>query len=240
MSPLSADFETREIILPISEKIAVITEGDGKSDRQLFRGSKPRFKVMYEYLAALTVSIGDITYVDEKQIKNLLVPDQEFLAVEIFRLNYDDVFEFTFTCPACATQSDQAADLRKLEMRDVSKESSGAPDPIICVTLPRSGKVAEIGMLDGHKESVILGQLNAGELDVNQSDFLCLRKLDGSSDFSYEDVVVLKKKDHQVIRSTRQKLVAGYDTHVVIPCPSCGVRARINLLTHPDFLYPGV
>jgi len=234
-----SETESRELVLPISGQPAVIIEGDGKSDRGLFKGNKPRYQITYEYLAALTQSIGDITKVDQQVIKDLLVPDQDFLAIEIFKVNYAETFEFSYFCGACGKTSDQAAPLNKLTMRPIPPESSGAPDPVITITLPRSGMKAEIGMLNGHKESIILGQMQTEGVDVNHSDYLCLRRLDGSEDFTYEDVVALKKKDHEAIRRARKQLVCGYDTFVIVPCPECGVRGRMNILTHPDFFYPG-
>jgi len=229
------------VILPISHKEVVIQEGDGYLDRILLKKNKRVFEVMPEYLAAHVVSIDGRGEIKEKDILDLLVPDQEWLAVELYKLKYDQIMELTFGCPHCGhVDTDKGLDLGKLEVIPVPEGAVG-PDPTFEVVLPRSGKKARIGFLDGHKERFLM-ELEAstgGDIDLNQADFKALRELDGVSVFSYEDVAMLPPKDHAVIRRARKKLICGYDTNVIVECDSCGRKTVINILTHRDFLLPG-
>ena len=111
-------------------------------------------------------------------------------------------------------------------------------DPTISLTLPRSKKAAIVGMLNGHKEAILIEQILTTGADLNQGDFLSLRELDGSKDFSYEDVVKLPLADHKAIRSARKKLVCGYDTIITVTCDTCGSKNSINVVMHKDFLLP--
>lgn len=232
---MSTELETREITLPVSGEQVVIREGDGFSDRLLLKKIRRPYEAVHDYVASLTVSIGDNTKVTARDIKNLLVPDHEYIVVECFKLNYGDSFEFSFTCPSCSHEEAQAVPLNDLELRPIP-EGTHAPDPIFVIDLPRSGRRVEVGMLNGHKESKLLAM---DHIDLNQTDFLSIRKIDGSTEFSYEEVLHLPMADHRALRGARKKLVCGYDTNIIVRCPECGEKTRLNLLMHPDFLLPG-
>jgi hypothetical protein len=233
------ELEQRELVLPISGRKAVIREGDGYSDRALFRNNKRAFEALYNYLAPLVVSIDDDKRVSAATIKDLLVPDSEFLAIECYKLNYGEELEFSFVCQTCGQSSDHAASLTELEMRKISAQAVGVTDPAIKLTLPRSRKVAEVGILNGHQECELAGQQALGTVDPNRAAFLALRSLDGSRDFSYEDVVNLPLADHKAIRNARKKLICGYETVLRVICPECGSQIRFEFLISRDFLLPG-
>ena len=127
---MSIELETRDITLPVSGLLVTIREGDGFSDRVLLKKIRRLHEAVHDYVASLTVSIGDNTKVTARDIKNLLVPDQEYLVVECFKLNYGDQFEFNFHCPSCEHEEAQAVDLNELEMRPLPEGTSG-PDPVI-------------------------------------------------------------------------------------------------------------
>ena len=126
--------EKREIILPISGVKAVIREGDGYSDLLLLRRNKKFPDVIFDYLASLTVSLGDKKEVKADDIKGLLTPDQEFLSVECYKMNYGDNFEFEFICPKCGDESDQSVSLKDMKFQNLPKGIKG-PDPTIEVAL---------------------------------------------------------------------------------------------------------
>jgi len=236
------EIERREVTLPISGDVAVVHEADGYAIKALLR--KRMSESMYDYLAALTDSIGAKEKIGRSDILDLLLPDQEFLAIEQYKLNYyklhnGENFLFTHICPFCGSDSQQSLPLNTLEARPIPKESTGAPDPLVRVTLPRSNMVAEIGMLTGRKELEINRQEEStGAVDLNLVHFHALRSLDGKKDFSYEDVIHLLAADHAAISGARRKLTCGYNTVVAVPCPECGRKTNTNILQHPHFFAP--
>lgn len=222
----------KTIVLPVCQREAEIREGDGYSDRALLKKKKRIYQVIPDYLASMTVSIGGEN-ATRKEILDLATPDQEFLAIEIYKLNYGDIFDFSFACPFCGHSTDGEADLDALEFIP-------APDPPeVSGTLPRSGKQYAVGLLNGHKEQLLFAQISEGVPDLNQSDFQSLVSLDGSQNFGYEDVVRLPLADHKAIRKARKKLICGYDTTLNIECEKCGETSSVNILMHSDFLLPG-
>jgi hypothetical protein len=230
--------QKEELTLPISGQQAVVRTVDGVVYRSM-ASNKRVHEVSYDYLATVTDSIGGTEHVTSGMIKNLLVPDQEAIAVRQYILNYGD-FDFRFTCPECREPDDHCVDLRTLDIIPISPESSGPPDPIITVILPATNKIAEVGMLTGHKEALLQKlQADSGTRDINQVDFQAVRSLDGDTKFTYEDILKLPVKDHKAIRMARRKLIAGYDTNITVPCRFCNERTRMNILMHRDFWVPG-
>ena len=236
---MSYQLAEKELILPISQHVVVIREGDGFATKLLLKRGKRGSETIYDYLASFIVTLDGMEKISAKELKDLLVPDTEYLAIECHRFNYGERFEFDLTCPYCSELTHNAINWATVEYIPLSSDSSGPPDPIVTITLPRSGCVCDIGMLNGHKEAILLNQEASGGLDLNQGDYLSLRSIDGSKSFTYEQVVKLPLLDHYEIRKARKKLVCGYDTRVIVLCPSCGERTRVNLLMHRDFLAPG-
>jgi hypothetical protein len=173
-----------------------------------------------------------------KEIQDLLVPDIEALLVEIYKLNHGNEFTFDYVCQECGKQSEVMVDLDTLQFRELADGIDGT-DPVISLTLPKSKWSAEIGCLTGKKEALLMDLQATGTLDLNQADYQCLRSLNGSKDFSYEDVVKLPLGDHKAIRRARKKLVCGYDVDVSITCPECEAKDMINILMQRDFLFSG-
>ena len=231
-------FIKQEITLPISGGKAVVKTVDGMVYLSML-GNKKAEESAYNYLSIVTDSINGVGNVTAKMIKDLLVPDQEAIAIHQYIINYGD-FDFGFVCPYCEVPDDHCVDLETLDLLPIHPDSSGAPDPVICLVLPATQRKVEVGMLTGHKE-LILNKLrnNTGTFDINQSDFQCLRTLDGSTNFTYQDVVKLPAKDHKAIRLARKKLIGGYDVNITVPCGSCGKRTKMSILAHGDFWVPG-
>lgn len=232
-----SNLEEREITLPISKKKIVIREGDGYSFRALIKKNKRMFESVYDYLASMVVSIDGKGNIRKEEVLKLLLPDLEYLSIEVYKLCYGDIFEFDYLCASCGHESPQEVPLDKLEFFPLAADLSGV-DPVITITLPRSGKSAVVGMLSGEKELELMQGMLATGPDLNQGDFRSLRGLDGSIDFSYEDVIRLPLADHKAIRKARKKLVCGYDPTVIITCPECEDQTSLNIMLHKDFLFP--
>jgi hypothetical protein len=229
--------EIREITLPISGKKLVIREGDGYSFRALIKRNKRIFESIYDYLASMVVSIDGREGIRKDDILKLLLPDQEYLSIEIYRLCYGDIFDFDFSCPSCSKNSHQEFPLDKLDFTPLGEGLSG-PDPVITIMLPRKKISVIVGMLTGEKELELLQQAATTGADLNQGDFKSLRAMDGEIDFSYEDVIKLKLADHKEIRKARNRLICGYDATAIVTCPECEEQTTINILLHRDFLFP--
>lgn len=231
--------QTEEITLPLSQRTAVITEGDGYSERLLLKKGKKLYEVVFEYLASLTLKLDD-KKPTSADIRSLLLPDQEYLAIQCYKLNYGEMFEFAYQCPACGHNEDRGVNLNDLEFVNWPPEFGPvSPDPVVTLELPKSKKKVVLGLLNGEKEKVLLDQAATGAIDVNQATFQSVRSLGGTTEFSYEDVISLPLADHRAIRKTRRKMSFGLDTTAAITCSNCNNVTHFNILTHSDFLLPG-
>ncbi len=222
------------------ERMTVVA-GDGAANKILLSNNRRMFEVVPRYLAFLTRSIGDRTDIDENTILDLFVVDQEWALVKNYKAHYGNILELEdVPCPNkdCRKTSDHIKNLDELEVIQLPEELRDSEDPTITVRLPRSGIMATVGLLTGHQEKLLLSQRAAGKFDPNQSDFQCLRELNGTKEFFYEDVVSLPLLDHKVIRKTRKKLICGYNTVIDLECPYCGHLWVINFLSSRDFLLP--
>lgn len=232
----NVDLDTRTFTLPVSGLEAVIREGDGYSDRLLLKKNTKTSDAVYDYLASLVVSLGGKSPVVASDLMDLYAPDTEFIMIECHKLNYGDVFDFTHTCPSCNFEERKGIPLLKLEYKSLPK-SLQKPEPLVEIVLPKSGKRAVIGMLNGHKESLLLEQNRTTGLDLNKSDEMRVRSLDGAVP-TYEEVARLKLADHKAIRTAARQLVCGYDSRIRVICSSCGEAMTFNIFMHPDFLLP--
>ena len=106
---------TNTITLPISNKEVIIREGDGYSDKILLKKNKKLYETYPEYLASLVVDIDGKERVNKRDVLDLFAPDQEYLAIECYKLNYGNEFKFMFTCPHCEHNEEHSVDLETLE-----------------------------------------------------------------------------------------------------------------------------
>jgi len=230
---------TEKVTLPVSQKVVTITEGDGYSERMLLKKGKKMFEVMFDYLASLVLDI-DGKKASPNDLLDLLLPDQEFLAIACYKLNYGNMFEFSHLCSSCGHEEDRAVDLNALEFQPWPKEfGAPSPDPTVGLELPKSKKKLVLGLLNGHKERKLMEQASSGAIDLNQAVFQSIRTVDGGTDFAYEDVVSLPLADIKAIRKKRRKMTLGYDTTASVVCSECGANYQFNILSHSDFLLPG-
>jgi hypothetical protein len=232
----NVDLDTRTLTLPISGFEAIIREGDGYSDRLLLKKNTKTADAVYDYLASLMISLDGKSPVIAHDLLNLYAPDTEYIMVECYKLNYGTTFDFNHTCPACNYEERKGIPLDKLDYKELPP-ALRKPDPTVEIILPKSGKRAVIGMLTGHKESELVAQNRTTGLDLNKSDEMRLRSLDGAIP-TYEEVARLKLADHKALRLAAQQLICGYDSRVRVVCSSCGEAMTFNMFMHPDFLLP--
>ena len=191
---------TKTFNLPYSKTSVEITEGDGYGDRLFTQKGKRTFEVIPDYIALVVNKLGDIVKPSRDQILDLVVPDQEWISIENYKLNYGDILRLNNLCPRCGDPIVTVQDLSKLEIIPAPK------DPLVRFTLTRTGLKAAVGFLTGHQEQLLLSLEASGNSDPNQADFLALRELDGKPP-TYEDVINLPQRDHMDIREARAKLI---------------------------------
>ena len=227
--------EKKTVTLPLNGKDVVIQETDGYADRLILKRNKKMYELIVDYLAVLVQSIGSLRKITTDHILDLYIPDQDHLLIEGYKINYGEIFEFNNMCYVCGEISPHEFPLKSMKFTYPDVENKA--DPEIEIVLPKTKKKIVFGLLTGHKEAIVLSQLDTG-VDSNQSEFQSIRTIDGSNDFSYEDVVRFPSADHRAIRKARNKLVCGYDSVAKLVCPKCSSPALVNVLTHPDFLFP--
>jgi hypothetical protein len=228
-------FLTRTITLPISGKEAVIREGDGYAERILYADNAKFHKKLPKYWAHLTLSLGGKAHPTDKDILDLLVPDQQVLAIEIHKFNYGSMLQLRGKCGSCGKPSNYEVDLDKLPLIPLPDGASG-PDPTFEVRLPRSGKRVRFGYSNGHAE---MEEADAVGFDPNRVDLSRIKEIDGVDHVSYEMVISLPLIDHRALREAIASKKCGYDMDVNF-VHSCGASVSQNLITDPSFLMPGL
>jgi hypothetical protein len=240
MELAAKDSFTASFDLFIKKATITVRGGDGNANNILTAKNKKMFEVIPRYLSELVIGIGKDSKIDESKVLDLWVVDQEWTLVENYKAQYGDMIELEkVPCPKCGKPNNFIQDINELEIIQLPPELRDNEDPTVTIKLPRAGVSAVVGMLTGHQEQLLLKQQAAGKFDLNQSDFQCLRELDGTKDFYYEDVVKLQLQDHYVIRKARKQLVCGYNTIIDMDCEHCGNFWQTNFLSQRDFLVPG-
>ncbi|MGC8718128.1 MAG: hypothetical protein ACP5RW_09055, partial [bacterium] len=165
---MSLERRQKEIKLPVSGRRVLIQEGDGYTDKILTQRNKSVFEVIPEYLASLVVEMEGVEgKVKASHILDLLGADQDHLSLECYKVNYGDTFEFSYTCPECGATAQYSYDLNKINYRTPSIDVENPTDPTVSIVLPRTKKRVTIGLLNGHKESVLARLMLDGTFDPN-------------------------------------------------------------------------
>jgi hypothetical protein len=228
-------YAEKTVTLPVSQREAVIREGDGYAERILYGDLDKLAARLPDYWAHLTERIGDARPIKREHILELLVPDQEFLAVEIHRLNYGDELELRTSC-SCGATDYGTIDLGKLPLIPLP-EAATPPDPEWTITLPRTGDQVVFGFTTTAQE---IEETETPGVDPNRFDFRAVRRLGSNDDPSYEDVLHLPLADKRALRRAIASKRCGYDVVVESTCAKCGRGTSLNLLQDPGFLLPGL
>ena len=229
---------TVEVTTPLSGKLIKIKEGDGYTERLLLKKGKRLHQVIPDYLASLLVEM-DGNPCKTSDVMQFLVPDYEFLLIEAYKNSFGDDLNFFNVCSTCGQMNSHTVNLTELPMLPLPENCTGGSDPVIDLVLPRAKLRARVGFLTVQNDMILNEQISAaGSIDLNQSDYLSLRMLEGCDPVSYEDVVKLPLMDHKALRKARRELVAGYDPLISLVCESCGNYDVTNILGLRDFLFP--
>lgn len=229
------DYLTKAIALPVSGMEAVIREADGNAERLLFARQNEIHKALPDYWAKLTVRLGANEAVSAADVLSLRTPDQEFLAIEIYRLSMGDTLQLTGNCANCGRPAGYEVDVSKLDIIPLP-DGAIAPDPTFEVTLPRSGHRVVFGYLTGKQEQE---ELEIEGFDPGRMEFKAIRSVDGSSDVKLRDVQKWPLADHRSLREAMRANRCGYDARVRF-MHSCGKAQVMNILLDPSFLLPGL
>lgn len=224
----------KDITLPVSGYSAKIQEGDGYAERILYSKQDAIVEALPAYWAYLTLELNG-NKPDKSDILALTIPDQNYLAIEIWKLSYGDELELSGNCPNCGVTLDAVVDLSELELIPLPDKAE-QPNPTWEIKLPRSGKKAVIGYVTGEQD---LEDAQSEVFDPNRLDFKAVKSLSGK-DVSYEDIASLPLMDHKTIRKAIKANRCGYDTDITYKCKSCKKSATINLLADPAFFFAGL
>jgi len=228
------EYLKKTITLPVSGLEAVIREADSHAEDLLFRKGLERIHfALPGYWAYLTVRMGDKEPVTEADILNLVLPDQHFLAIEIYRLTYGDILRLS----GAAGRGGNAGyeyDLTNLDLVPLPEGACG-PDPEFTFTLPRTGHVVDYGYLTGKQE---IEELNLDDFSLGRLEFRAIRRVDGAP-AKLADVQSWPMIDHIALRKDMESKRCGLDTRVRFT-DDRGVAVVRDLLLDPSFLAPGL
>lgn len=220
---------------PACKKQARIMESDGEAERIISLNLDDLIHAYPRFWAHLTLEIdGKKPTTDD--ILDLAVPDQRFLAIEIWRLGYGDILTLCSRCDKCGLPLDFNVPLDKLPLLPLPSDCS-PPDPTWSVKLPRDGATVVMGYMNGRQE---LEESEAGTLDLNRIDFKSIRSFGGKNDFSYETIKSLVGRDHKAIRQAAKQHQCGYDTNIKAKCTHCQKAQVVDLMSDPTFVFPGL
>jgi hypothetical protein len=229
-------FLTKEITLPVSGLQAVVKESDANAEDLLWaKGLENLHKALPDYWAALTLRIGDNERVGREDILSLLLPDQQFVAIEIFRVSTpDDILMLSGSLSGDGALS-YAVNMGELDVIPLPDGAVG-PDPTFIFKLPRTGHVVTYGYLTGRDE---LAELEIEGFNPTRMVFKAIRAIDGVPEVKLRDVKAWPLADHKALRADMKAKQCGYDTRVRFK--DAGGKARvIDLLLDPSFLAPGL
>ncbi len=224
----------KTITLPVCGKEAVIRPMDGYAENILFCDGK-FFRVFPRFWASLTIRLGDKTPATTDDILDLVLPDQHFLAIEIYRLTFGDELVLSSTCANCGKPYNLAVDLGALDLVPLPA-GSDPTDPVFEMIMPVSKDRVKFGYVTGRME---MKELELEGFDPVRMEFNAIRSINGSTDFKLRDVMAKHLADHKALRKAILDKQCGYDTRIRLK-HGCGREAVINLLIDPSFLTPGL
>jgi len=227
------DLQTKSIVLPISNSVCIIQEADGFADKILFSKKFNLHKTYPDYWAYCTKTI-DGKKPTAQDIKRLLIPDQQYLAIEIYKLSYGDEMELKTACTACGKPIGVTVNLAELEIRPLP-EGANPPDPSYEVKLPRTKRKVTFGYITYEKD------MDDVDSDYNptRTVFKFIRSIDGQPPV-YEEVQKLPVRDLKYLREAMLTKATGYKTTVDVKCSHCDKEIEVNILVDVSFLFGGL
>jgi len=167
-------------------------------------------------------------------LNRISVSDIETVLVRIRENTFGNIYFLKGKCTHCDTLNDMKLDLSSLEVTRTSNEDK---DKIVELTLPKSGKKAQLKLmgLDALHKSWKIFQKSQSEL-LTATASLALKSLDGKNDPTSEDLKSLPILDIKYINDEYAKLGGKIDTIVTHECKECGkdFDTRLNVVD-PNF-----
>jgi len=222
---------TKTTTLPVSGIEAEIREADSYAEDCIdLDGERKLAEMLTDYWAYCTKRLGDNVNVTRDDILALRTPDQEWLAIEIYRLTYGD----TITLVTDEGDGGHEADMGKLGIIPLPEGVTG-PDPTFTFKLPRTGHTVVYGYRTGAQE---LEELNTPGFNPGRMVWLAIRTVDGQP-VKLRDVKKWPGFDHKALRKDMVKNRCGYDTRIRLHGRN-GKTVVVNLFSNPSFLLPGL
>jgi len=228
--------ERRKIELPIGGQEVEIVESDGLADKFLYGSNIDDItqKLIRFYMMQTATIAGKKP--TEEEFKKLKVYDQQFLAVNIWRLCYGDTLRLKGACVECGMPLNFPVPLDALPFTPLPPDLAQG-DPTWEITTSRTKTRFTLQYITVEDE---LMETGAENLDPNRIDFKNIRAINGKKDFSYEDVLHFPGRDHLEIRESIVEHKCGYDPFVRARCTHCRKAQVINILLDPMFVLTGL
>jgi hypothetical protein len=231
------DYLTKTIVLPVNGQEATVRQADFNSERLLFSNKERLSEALPKYWAKHTLKLGalDEAAITEDVVLDLLVPDQEALAMAIYEAtNRTSKLMLTGECGGCGEPANYRIDLADLDVMPLPEDIRG-PDPLFSVTLPVTGHRVEFGYLTGRQEQIEALKKNQDLFGVTVS---AIRTVDGATPKPGE-IGKWPLPDVRALRNAIKASRCGRDPRVRFT-HGCGKAQVMNLLLDPSFLYPGL
>ena len=170
----------------------------------------------------------------KQALNRISVSDIETILVRIRENTFGNIYFMKSKCTHCEALNSMKLDLATLQ---VDFSANEAKDMAVDLTLPKSGKKAQIKLmgLDSLHKSWRIFQKSQSEL-LTATASLALKSLDGKMDPASEDLKSLPVLDIKYINDEYAKLGGKIDTTITHECKECGkdFDTRLNVVD-PNF-----
>lgn len=229
---------TRQFVLPVSKWDTVIREGDGIID-DIFDRKGARFAdLVPEWIAYHVESTGPVEKCTRDTILDMVVQDQEYLMLEIYKCNNQtSMVNLRAACEHCYEPNGVSVDLDAIPFVE-PPESVKGENPVFKLTLPRSGWDCEWTYITGRQELRAVEKMERGVYDpvaVLFESIITLGPYRRDVDLKYRHVKELLALDRATLRKSYNDNICGYNTRYRWRCSFCEKPNVTNLLGQPGF-----
>ena len=236
------DFNVETHRLPDSGVDVTVKAANAHAEKILWDNQDNMVVALPQYWTACTLEF-DGKKPREKDILDLRIVDQQFLAIKICRATKKkpgtDKAELIINavCPGkkCGKAVQYVKDLDTLDFVPCP-EGATLPDPTFELVLPWTKHHIVYGQLNGRQE---MEQLEHEGFDPARYVWKAIRSVDGEKNVKLEDVMEWPLGDHEALREDIARNKWGYDTRVEFT-HTCKTKYVVDLLTHSAFMMPGV
>jgi hypothetical protein len=241
--------KTKSIKLHLSGLETVIVQPDGNDETAVYEKDSNKARALLDFCARCVVRLGDIEKPSIQDIGRLSEPD--CIQVALGKLSEPDYIQVALNvycmatskrtlklggaCAKCGKPNGAVIDLTPWLEPEIPDYITG-PDPTWEIYLPETGNHVVYGYPIAEKEIETLG---SGKLDLNYSDWIAIRSVDGSDRVKLREVASWPMPDHIAFREALMAKREWYETRIGLK-HSCGFWEEVNFLLDPRFVWPGL